>query len=338
MSGSRPSLPALGLLVTLLLACGGGSQARPASAIIASGANPAGVVVTEGAAWVANAADGTVSRINLSDNRVMAVIRIGDPGVLRAAGCGTESIHAEPHGSFKIRRCDLPRAITTAPGAIWTSRGDTKELVRLDPRSNHITGSIQVGIDPWYIAASDTAVWATDYYTDTVVHVDPRTMRLVATITGLAYGPTGIAIAGDSVWVASSRADVVSRIDAASNRVVATIPVEHVPLPVVFAYGSIWVRNEMAEGNGFVTRINPLTNKIVTEVPVGPEAGRDGLDGMAVTDSGLWVAGLRLQRIDPRLNKVTAVNNHTANAVSYGAGSLWTIDIGFSITRLAVPA
>jgi virginiamycin B lyase len=329
---------AIGVVVVLLAACGAGSQPHPASVTIPSGGNPAGVVVSGGAAWVANAADGTISRIDLGDNRVTAVIPIGDPAVLRAAGCGTESIHAEPHGSFKIRRCDLPRAIAAAPRAIWTSRGDTKELVRVDPRTNRITGTVGVGIDPWYIAATDAAVWATDFYTDTVVHVDPRTLRVVATIVGLPYGPTGIAIAGDSVWVASSRADVVSRIDAATNRIVATLPVEHVPLPVVFAYGSIWVRNEMAEGNGFVTRINPVTNEVIAEVPVGPEAGRDGLDGMAVTAAGLWVAGLRLQRIDPRLNKVTTVNNHTANAVSYGAGSLWTIDIGFSISRLTAPA
>jgi YVTN family beta-propeller protein len=326
------------LSISLLVACGGATQSRPAGATIPVGANPAGIVVAEGAAWIADAADGTVSRVDLASNRVDRVIKVGDPGVLRAAGCGTESIHAEPHGSFKVRRCDLPRAIAASNGVLWVSRGDTQELVRLDPRTNRITGSVPIGIDAWYIAASPTAVWATDYYRDTVVHVDPVSMRLVATITGLAYGPTGIAIAGDSVWVANSRADVVTKIDAASNRVLTTIAVEHVPVPVVFAYGSIWVRNEMSEGNGFVTRIDPAADKIVAEVPVGPEAGRDGLDAMASTPAGLWVAGLRLQRIDPKLNKVTASNNHTCNAVSYGAGSLWTIDIGFSVTRLTPPA
>src|SRR5438105_15626501 len=162
-------------------------------------------------------------------------------------------------------------------------------------------------------------------------------MRLVATITGMAYGPTGIAMAQDSVWVASSRADMVSKIDEATNTVVATLHVRHVPLPVVFAYGSIWVRNEMSEGDGFVSRIDPSANKVIAEIAVGPEAGRDGLDAMAADGMGIWVAGLELQRIDPASNKVTHSINHTSNAVSYGAGSLWAIDVGFSVTRLTPP-
>ena len=328
------------MLLLAPAACGGtaGNGNRPASVTIPVGANPAGIAVGEGAAWVAQAANGTLSRIDLATNRVSAVIRIGDPEVLRAAGCGAESIHAVPHGSFKVRRCDLPKAVATTKGAVWATKNDTEELVRLDPRTNRIAASIPIGVDAWYLAASPTAIWATDFYRDSVVHVDPVAGRLVATITGLPYGPSGIAIAGDSVWVASSRADVISRIDPVSNRVVATLPVDHVPLPVVFAFGSVWVRNEMAEGDGTVIRIDPATNQVLAKVPVGPEAGRDGLDGMAVTEAGLWVAGLRLQRIDPRLNQVTASNNHTANAVTFGAGSLWAIDVGYSVTRLAPPA
>jgi DNA-binding beta-propeller fold protein YncE len=326
------------LLALALASCGGGATAspKPPTATIQVGPNPAGVVVGDGAAWVAQAADGTVARIDLGTDRVKTTIKVGDPAVLRAAGCGAESIHAVPHGSFKVRRCDLPKAVAAVAGAIWATKNDTQELVRIDPRSNRVVATIPVGIDAWYLAASPTAVWATDFYRDTVVHVDPIAGRLVATITGLPYGPSGIAIAGDTVWVASSRADEMSRIDSASDRVVATMPVDHVPLPVVYAFGSVWVRSEMAEGNGTVIRIDPTTNQVLAKVPVGPEAGRDGLDGLGVAPDGLWVAGLRLQKIDPRSNQVVAVNNHTANAVSYGAGSLWTIDVGYSVTRLTV--
>ena len=329
----------LGALFACLVACAGGAPstpARPASTTIQVGPNPAGIAVGDGAAWVAQAADGTVARIDLAGDRVSRTIKVGEPGALRAAGCGAESIHAVPHGSFKVRRCDLPKAVAAVPGAVWASKNDSDALVRIDPRTDRVAASIQIGIDAWYLAASPTAVWATDFYRDTVVHVDPVAGRVVATITGLPYGPSGIAIAGDSVWVASSRADVVSRIDAATDRVVATLPVDHVPLPVVYAYGSVWVRSEMSEGNGTVTRIDPGENRVLAKIPVGPGAGRDGLDGMAATDAGLWVAGLRLQRIDRRANQVTAANNHTCNAVTSGAGSLWTIDIGYSVTRLTV--
>ena len=329
---------ALALAATIALAACGGATTAPTPAIstIQVGPNPAGIAFGDGAAWVAQAAEGTVARIDLGSDRITATVKIGDPAVLRAAGCGAESIHAVPHGSFKVRRCDLPKAVATVPGAVWATKNDMEALVRIEPRSNRVVATIPIGIDAWYLAVSPTDVWATDFYRDTVVHVDPIAGRVVATISGLPYGQSGIAIAGDSVWVASSRADVISRISAASDRVVATLPVDHVPLPVVYAFGTVWVRNEMAEGNGTVIRIDPAADKVLAKIAVGPEAGRDGLDAIGVAPDGIWVAGLRLQRIDPRTNEVVAINNHTCNAVSYGAGVLWTIDVGYSITRVRV--
>jgi hypothetical protein len=63
-------------------------------------------------------------------------------------------------------------------------------------------------------------------------------------------------------------------------------------------------------------------------------AGRDGLDGMAVLDGGVWVAGLELQKIDPATNRVVRMINHTCGAVTADAGSLWTIDVAYSVTRI----
>ena len=106
------------------------------------------------------------------------------------------------------------------------------------------------------------------------------------------------------------------------------------PLPVLYAYGSVWVRNEFREGNGTVQRIDPTTDQVVATIPVGPEIGRDGLDGLAALDGAVWVAGLNLERIDPATNRVTQPIKHTANAVTAGAGSLWTVDVAYSVTRI----
>jgi YVTN family beta-propeller protein len=295
------------------------------------------VAVGRGAVWVANSGEGTVSRIDPASNRVVATVRIAPPDAMLALGCsyGTSAaIHQTPHGSFTIRACDLPRAVAVAPGAVWAAKNDDESIVRIDPATNRIVARVSIHANAWYIAATATAVWISDWNHDLVVHVDPVRNEVVASIPDLPHGPSGIAIAGDSVWVANSRADVITRIDARSGRIAATVPVSHTPLPVAYAYGSIWVRNAMSEGNGSVSRIDPASNRVLAEIPVRPVAGRDGLDSLGIAPNGLWVAGLFLERIDPAQNRVVERRGLTANAVTYGEGSLWLTDIGYSVTRV----
>jgi YVTN family beta-propeller protein len=334
-SWSRLAACAAGLA---LAACSGpGSAPSPSpgrgqTVKIQTGVNPAGVAVAGGYAWVANSGEGTVSKIDVATNRVVGKVVVGDPGALVA--CQSRNVHQTPHGDFRIRNCDLPKAVAVSPGAVWAGNGDTKSLVRIDPAAGRVVDTIAVGVEPWFIAASDSAVWLADWRTDTVVRVDPATNEVVATLTNLAYGPTGIAIAPGSVWVANSRANLVTKIDSTTNQVVATYPTDLTPLPVLYAHGSVWVRNEFREGDGTVQRFDPGTGQVVASIPVGPVAGRDGLDGLADLDGGVWVAGLETQEIDPASNRVVRTINHTSNAVSSGAGSLWSIDIAYAISRI----
>jgi YVTN family beta-propeller protein len=325
-------------IVALLAGCSGSSETpkptpRPAAtSTIQVGVNPAGIAIGSGSAWVANSGEGTVSRIDLRGNRQVARIPVGDPAAL--IGCESHNVHQTPHGDFRIRNCDLPKAVAVSTGAVWTGRGDTMSLVRIDPTTGRVVATIPIDVEAWYIAASDTAVWVSDWRSDTVVRVDPATNRPVATIPNLPNGPTGIAIAPGSVWVASSRANVLTKIDSATNQVVASLPTDLVPLPVTYAYGSIWVRNEFREGNGTVQRVDPQTSRVVATIPVGPEIGRDGLDSLADLAGGVWVAGLQTEEIDPATNRVTRRLRHSANAVWAGAGSLWIVDIAYSVSRI----
>jgi hypothetical protein len=73
---------------------------------------------------------------------------------------------------------------------------------------------------------------------------------------------------------------------------------------------------------------------VIATIPVGPVAGRDGIDGLAALDGGLWVAGLQLERIDPATNRVVRRLNHTCAAVTAGAGALWTVDLAYAVSRV----
>src|SRR5262249_52989355 len=76
------------------------------------------------------------------------------------------------------------------------------------------------------------------------------------------------------------------------------------------------------------------SGEVTATIPVGPPAGRDGLDSMAALDGGLWVAGLQLERIDPATNRVVRRINHTCGAVTAGAGALWTVDLADAVSRI----
>jgi DNA-binding beta-propeller fold protein YncE len=338
MLGSLRRLGIAAAAVTLSVGCSGGSPSpspTPSHGSVVTipvGVNPAGIAFGSGFAWVANAGEGTVSKVDLKSNRQVARIPVGDPSNLE--GCASHNVHQTPHGDFRIRNCDLPKAVAASGRAVWAGKGDTQSLVRIDTGTNRVVATIPIGVEAWYIAATDSAVWVSDWRTQTVVRVDPATNRVVATIADLPNGPTGIAVAPSGVWVACSRDNVLVQIDPATNRVAGTVQTDLTPLPLTYAYGSVWVRNEFREGAGTVQRIDPATGRVVATIPVGPVIGRDGLDGLAVLDGGVWVAGLDLEKIDPATNQVVKHVNHTSNAVSSDAGSLWTVDIAYAVSRI----
>ena len=210
-------LSVLAMVISAGMACSvSGTTPSPSPAhgqtvTIQTGVNPAGIAVGNGFAWVANSGEGTVWKIDLGTNRVVGKIVVGDPSALE--GCESHNVHQTPHGDFRIRNCDLPKAVAVSRGAVWVGKGDTKSLVRIDPTSDRVVATIPVGVEPWYIAASDTAVWLSDWRTNTVVKVDPASNNVVATIEGLAAGPTGLALAPGALWVASSRANLLTKKD-----------------------------------------------------------------------------------------------------------------------------
>lgn len=328
----RARLAVLGSLAALLVACGNGSPAAAPPTTLRTGINPVAVAERDGAVWVANGGQGTVWKLDARTGRRLATVKVGD-AVAYGHPCEARNIHQVPHGSFGIRMCDLPRGMTLASSGLWIVANDRESLLRVDPRTAKVVATIPIGLDGWYVAASGDDVWVSDYDDDSMVRVDARTNRAVATLTGLPHGPTQMAFAAGGLWVACSRADAMARIDLATNQVSDVVAVGHTPLPVTFAFGSVWVRNESSELDGTVSRIDPSTRHVVATIPVGMEMGRDGLDGLAPTAHGIWVAGLDMEQIDPARNRVVRHVRHTANAVVTGQSALWSIDIDYSVTR-----
>ena len=157
-------------------------------------------------------------------------------------------------------------------------------------------------------------VWATDYFTDSAVRIDPLSNRVVARLSDLPHGPTGVAIGEGAVWIVTSSG--CGRL----VRVAAVVEVGNDPMGVVAAFGSIWVQNEFG---GTVTRVDAATNRVVATIKVNPREGREGLDTLVSFRGGIWLGGYAIQMIDPATNAVTRQLRADAIGIAAGSGAIW---------------
>jgi YVTN family beta-propeller protein len=85
---------------------------------------------------VANQGDGTVSRIDLASDRLVATVPVGDAANVVAAG----------------------------RDAVWVggwSRQAGNTVSRIDPRTNRVVATVPVAAEPFGLAVTTEAVWAT---------------------------------------------------------------------------------------------------------------------------------------------------------------------------------
>ena len=327
--------PGLILAAVLLAACAGVPPSDlPAAAIapVPLGQRPIRPVVAFGAVWVANAADGTVTRVDASTGVVSATIRVGDPQRLLAAGCAPSSEHAYATGSFGLRACDSPSAVAADNDAMWATVNDASAVVRIDPARNAITDTVDLGFDPWAVAAGDGSVWVSDYDHGAVVRVDPRTREVTGRIT-VPSGPTEMAIAPGTLWVVNSAAGMVTRIDTRRDAVIATIPVSPWALAIAIWGDDVWVRGGSTRGDGGLARIDARTNTVAATYQAGAPQGREGVASMAATANGVWVPGVTLDLVDRLTGAVVTSRPVSGYAVAADSAWVWVIDVFGQLRR-----
>ncbi|HEV1997557.1 MAG TPA: hypothetical protein VGR61_05440 [Candidatus Dormibacteraeota bacterium] len=298
---------------------------------IHAGKDPASSVAGEGYVWVPNTADGTVSKIDPRQNRVVDTIRTGSRAGLLAAGCAPSDVHQAPYGSAQLRACDLPSGLAVGEGSLWVTANDTQALLRIDPRTDRVVSTIALGGRPFDVGVGAGMVWVSDFFDDRMWRVDPANNRVVAHLQGMAHGPSTIRVGRDAVWVANSRASQLSRIDPATNTVVATIPMGGRPLAMALT-DYLWVRDDFDQT---VTKVDPRTSKVVDVIMVGPrDPTIDYVDSIAADAGSVWVSGMQLQRIDVHTDRVVQTLKQDADTVVLGFGSVWISDIFGIIHRV----
>jgi len=271
-----------------------GSLGRVA-ATIPVGASPVDVLVSQDAVWVANAAQGTVSRIDPATNTVTKTIQVGRDPVRLAAGFGS----------------------------IWVANQTEQTLSRIDARTGQLVATIPLPtLGPNQLAVGAGSVWAIAGYS--LVRIDPATNKPAAIDADWELVEGGLTVAGGRVWL-SGRAypgvQPIVRVDPATNQKADTIPTA-ADGALAAGGGSVWHVSSVTQS---IYRLDPRSGRTLAEIPIGVVAKH-----LTVAEGSLWVGSDsgRVTRIDMATNKVTGTFQVSgrAPAVAVGFGAVWIVD------------
>jgi DNA-binding beta-propeller fold protein YncE len=214
-----------------------------------------------------------------------------------------------------------PFGIAATDNAIWVAIADEGTVTRIDPTTNRVVATVQVGpAEPdTYAGLSDLAVYAGQVWTinnvdDTLVRIDPATNQVAQEIhVDPAVGsddfdPFFILVDETGIWITERDANRLLHIDPATGAVLASLDV---PLPgwMAAGFGSIWVNTNQDTSDSTIVRIDQATHEIVSDFPLA-SAGSLVEPGYVVTGAGsVWVSDFssgKIARIDPTTNTVIA--------------------------------
>ena len=256
------------------------------------GRGASALTVGGGSVWVANAGDGTVSRIERGRDQIVTIpVGEGPSDLAFAAGSlwvtdrGGAVWQISPAVNRVVRRIpagNAPRGIVAGYGALWVASEADRTVTRIGLGRGAVTRRIDLGANPTALAAGEGAVWVTSEEGATVFRIEPRSGTVVGTIA-VGNGPVDVAVADGAAWTANRQDATVSRIDPATDTVTDIVKLPRDPSAIAAAEGEVWVTSPT---DGSVTRIDPMTRRTQTvAVNSSPSA-------IAVIDGKVWTAAL----------------------------------------------
>jgi YVTN family beta-propeller protein len=259
--------------------------------------------------------------------------RASRPGV-SAPGVKRDISTIKPVAVFPVEGAPDWQVVT--PDAVWVSNGPGNTVLKLDPKTNKVAATVEVGKRPCSgLAAGFGSLWVPNCMDKTLSRVDLKTNKVSATIPlGPADSEGGLAAGPDSIWMMTDSKGILSRIDPQTNRLVAEIQVPSgSPVCVIGDDGAVWVTS--TEHN-VVVRVDPKTNLITDRVTVGPQPRFTATGGGAI-----WTLNQgdgTVSRIDVRTKKL--VTNIDAGLpgpsgeIAYGEGFVWVSVFDLPLTQI----
>jgi ABC-type transport system substrate-binding protein/tRNA A-37 threonylcarbamoyl transferase component Bud32 len=216
---------------------------------------------------------------------------------------------------------DVPVAaseVAFAGGSAWLTPRGEQRVVRVDPGTRKVIGSVNL---PWppgtRIATGAGSVWITEDIGSKIWRIDARTGKVVRRIT-LSEGGIGpgIAYGAGSLWL--SHGSEVVRVDPRTGSIQHRFPTASWWL--VFSDGAVWAATA---GDGRVWKIDPAENKIAARAKL-----HGWLSDLTVGGGSVWASVMpdgvvfKLSEDDLGVQSSPATGPDPER-ISFGDGHLW---------------
>jgi len=195
-----------------------------------------------------------------------------------------------------LLRLPAASALAQGDGAAYVTDDLRDLLLRFDPGSGRVEGSVHLAGRPTAMVLDGRDLWVADMLDDEVVEVDARTLQVVRSVS-VPAGPSGLAVLGAHVWVTSVVANEITSIDTRSGA--SGVPVDLVggAVRVAAGFGALWISGTADMLTYFVPpsahdRVPKLEGITVGTGPIG----------VAVGAGSVWVAnaqGGTVSQVDP---------------------------------------
>jgi YVTN family beta-propeller protein len=316
----RWAMAALGVVVaaggiagTLLALTGGGGKPVPASAnalalidsngkrvnrYLRLGSSPSNVTTGDGAVWVLDGDDLTISKVDpktraisrtFSSGQIPTDLAVGNGAIWVGNGVstsGSEQVgkvfaasvsRISDQGNTVRTRLPGPRSLSFAkfafriPGVaqlaagrsgVWAINPDGS-VSEFDARTGKVAG-VARGLMANAIAVGDLGVWAIDN-SNALVRIDSRTREVKTRVTPAVSSLIGIAVGAGSVWATDPFDGTVWRVTLEPQPVTRTVSVGLGVTGIAVGDGQVWVSNFF---DGTVSQIDPHSDAVVKTVPV----------------------------------------------------------------------
>lgn len=247
------ALAASALALAALLAVPTGAVADGAIDDFTVGDDPRGVVFSSDGefAYIANAATGTVSKLDADTRTIVDTAAVGEE----------------------------PQNLAIRPGSneLWVTSFATSTLSIIDLTTfNTVTTTVgSGGFRPYSIAFSPDGAFAfvVNYAASLIAKIDTTTRTIVDSVTVPDYYPEGIALnaSGTAIYVSMTSQGTVMKFSTATLDELTTITVGTFPIDVVLSPDGtqLWVTNN-ATPAGSISVISTATDTVIDTIPTGP--------------------------------------------------------------------
>ncbi len=215
------------------------------------------LAVGQGAVWVTNADDGTVSRVDPNTGRVSDTVRVPYQPWLVEVGSGAVWVQTrllkaplyriDPATGKVTNHLDVQLA-ALSPHAVWVWVPGPEGLRRIDPMTVHPEGpTLGSNNQPEWVGIAGPDVWVGKYFFDCPretegpvagsfawFRVDPTTLRALSGPVFVDSGPGPFAhpvFSGGSFWIEPAVGRGILRIDLRRAGAVAPTPTPGLPSP-----------------------------------------------------------------------------------------------------------